>query len=129
VDVSSRFQELHRRPGLINWRPTVGRSCERTFESYEELLASSMDDHLKMKLTEGHFPPRDVEPFNLHRWFVHFILAWRISSFAAFEYIPICRILVVFLLPFCRRCNKQSTRKMREYWNELDISRDRDSLQ
>jgi multisite-specific tRNA:(cytosine-C5)-methyltransferase len=70
VDVSSRFQELRRRPGLTNWRPTVDRSCERTFESYEELMASSMDENLKMKVTEGHFSPRDVEAFNLHRWYV-----------------------------------------------------------
>ena len=69
VDVSSRFQELRRRPGLTNWRPTVDPSCERTFESYEEFMASSVDEHLKTKVTEGHFPPTDVEVYNLHRWY------------------------------------------------------------
>jgi multisite-specific tRNA:(cytosine-C5)-methyltransferase len=37
-------------------------------------MASSMDEHLKSKLTEGHFPPRNVEAFNLHRWYL-FILS------------------------------------------------------
>jgi multisite-specific tRNA:(cytosine-C5)-methyltransferase len=70
VDVSSELGELKRRPGLTSWRPTVDRSCVRTFESFEEFMASSLDDHMKTKLTEGHFPPKDVGPLRLNRWYV-----------------------------------------------------------
>ena len=104
MDVSSRFQELRRRPGLTIWRPTVDRSCERTFESYEELIASSVDERLKAKLTEGHFPPNDVEAFNLQRWYGDSVIEpLPCLIFAACESILIYRTRVHSSLPSCRR--------------------------
>ncbi|CAA7268497.1 unnamed protein product [Cyclocybe aegerita] len=65
VNVSSKLPELKRRPGLTTWQPTTDRTCAKTFESYEEFMASSVDDVVKAKMTEGHWPPKDVEALNL----------------------------------------------------------------
>ncbi|KAF8156676.1 S-adenosyl-L-methionine-dependent methyltransferase [Crassisporium funariophilum] len=67
VDVSSQLPQLRRRPGLTIWRATADRSAATTFESYEELMNSSLDDSLKAKMTEGHWPPKDVDTLNLSR--------------------------------------------------------------
>jgi len=68
VDVSSKLPELKRRPGLADWRPTTDRSGAKTYESYEEFMSSSVDEAVKGKMTEGHWPPRGVERLNLSRW-------------------------------------------------------------
>ncbi|TFK25363.1 cytosine-5--methyltransferase [Coprinopsis marcescibilis] len=68
VDVSDRYPELVRRPGLTDWRPTTDRGCTTTFESYEEFMASSkVDASAKGKLTKGHWPPEEsvVQTLNL----------------------------------------------------------------
>jgi len=70
VDVSSKLPELRRRSGLMDWRPTTDRSGATTYESYEEFMASSVDETIKCKMTEGHWPPRDVERLNLSRWWI-----------------------------------------------------------
>lgn len=71
VDVSDRFPELSRRPGLTDWRPTTDRECNTTFESYEEFMASSkVEEATKAKLNPGHWPPADVEKYNLPYWCV-----------------------------------------------------------
>ncbi|KAF9004637.1 S-adenosyl-L-methionine-dependent methyltransferase [Cyathus striatus] len=67
VDVSSRLSELVRRPGLTSWRPTVDKSVTTTYATYEEFMASSIDGTLKTKLSEGHWPPKNVEDLNLPR--------------------------------------------------------------
>jgi multisite-specific tRNA:(cytosine-C5)-methyltransferase len=40
----------------------------KTYESYQEYQGDDLDANLKMKLTEGHFPPEDVEALNLPFW-------------------------------------------------------------
>jgi len=68
VDVSSKFPELKRRPGLRTWRATGDRTVATTFVSYDEFMASPLDDIVKSKMTEGHWPPKDAEKLNLDRW-------------------------------------------------------------
>ncbi|KAG6879841.1 hypothetical protein C0992_010799 [Termitomyces sp. T32_za158] len=68
VDVSDKLPALKRRPGLTIWRPSVDRTINTNYATYEEYLASQdAKDDLKTKLTEGHWPPTDVERYNLHR--------------------------------------------------------------
>ncbi|KAF9521561.1 S-adenosyl-L-methionine-dependent methyltransferase [Crepidotus variabilis] len=67
VDVSSQHAQLKRRPGLTSWRATGDKTCLRTFESYEEFLASSLDEGVKGKLSAGHWPPTNAQALHLHR--------------------------------------------------------------
>ncbi|KAF8630235.1 hypothetical protein AX15_003037 [Amanita polypyramis BW_CC] len=67
VDVSGKFPDLRRWPGLTSWRPTVDRGCEVTFGTFDDFQNAPLDPPLKAKLSEGHFPPMDVEKMNLHR--------------------------------------------------------------
>ncbi|KAF9561390.1 cytosine-5--methyltransferase [Agrocybe pediades] len=67
VDVSDKLPELIRRPGLHTWRATGDRTVATTFATYEEFMASWLDDIVKSKMTEGHWPPKDAEKLNLDR--------------------------------------------------------------
>ncbi|KDR72476.1 hypothetical protein GALMADRAFT_252559 [Galerina marginata CBS 339.88] len=68
VDVSSKFPELKRRPGLKTWRPTADRiGATPMFATYEEFMSSTLDESLKAKMSEDHWPPKDVESLNLDR--------------------------------------------------------------
>ncbi|GLB39259.1 putative class I-like SAM-binding methyltransferase superfamily, RsmB NOP family protein [Lyophyllum shimeji] len=68
VDVSSKLPSLIRRPGLTSWRPSVDRSVNTSYATYEEFVASeTAKANPNTKLTEGHWPPKDVERFDLHR--------------------------------------------------------------
>ena len=60
--------QLKRQPGLTTWRPTADRSAAVTFSTYEEFMDSSLDDASKAKMSEGHWPPKDIGILNLHRW-------------------------------------------------------------
>ncbi|KAG6917778.1 hypothetical protein DXG01_001183 [Tephrocybe rancida] len=68
VDVSDKLPALKRRPGLTAWRPSVDRTINTNYATYEEFLASrDAKDNPNTKLTEGHWPPADVERYNLPR--------------------------------------------------------------
>ncbi|KAK2459717.1 hypothetical protein APHAL10511_008268 [Amanita phalloides] len=67
VDVSEKYPDLKRRPGLTVWRPTVDRACETTYETFGDFSDTSLDSLLKSKLSEGHWPPKDVDTLNLRR--------------------------------------------------------------
>ncbi|KAF5380127.1 hypothetical protein D9615_006115 [Tricholomella constricta] len=68
VDVSSMLPALKRRPGLSSWRPSVDRSINTAYATYEEFQASQFaNDNPNTKLTEGHWPPKDVERYDLPR--------------------------------------------------------------
>ncbi|KAF8804768.1 S-adenosyl-L-methionine-dependent methyltransferase [Phlegmacium glaucopus] len=67
VDVSAKLPQLKRRPGLTTWRPTADRSAAVTFSTYEEFMSSSLDDASKAKMSEGHWPPKDIGTLNLPR--------------------------------------------------------------
>ncbi|KAF8634819.1 hypothetical protein AX17_004071 [Amanita inopinata Kibby_2008] len=66
VNVSDKLPELKRRPGLTSWRPTVSRNAEVTYQSYIEFVGAPIEPMLKSKLSEGHWPPTNVEQLNLH---------------------------------------------------------------
>ncbi|KAF8067658.1 cytosine-5--methyltransferase [Lyophyllum atratum] len=66
VDVSSKLPALKRRPGLTSWRPSVDRTVNTNYATYEEFLASQdAKDNPNTKLTEGHWPPKDAERYDL----------------------------------------------------------------
>jgi multisite-specific tRNA:(cytosine-C5)-methyltransferase len=71
VDVSDRFPELKRRPGLTTWRPTHDRDIVSTFETYEEhlrTLSSGADlgfGKVESKMTEQHWPPSQEDAVTL----------------------------------------------------------------
>ncbi|PFH50485.1 hypothetical protein AMATHDRAFT_144951 [Amanita thiersii Skay4041] len=67
VDVSEKLPALKRRPGITFWTPTVDPTAKTTYESYEAFLGSSLSPTLKSKLSQGHWPPTNVEQLNLHR--------------------------------------------------------------
>lgn len=69
VDVSDKLPSLIRRPGLTTWRPACERTALRTFESYEECMASDVDENVKAKMSRGQWPPEEgVEALALERW-------------------------------------------------------------
>ena len=117
VDVSSKLPELKRRPGLADWRPTTDRSGATTYESYEEFMSSSVDEAIKGKMTEGHWPPRDVGRLNLSRWWIsHWwsLVALLILIPIAWGYILTFKIPVASSLRSCkgfrRRMLQQTSR-------------------
>lgn len=69
VDVSTRHPELKRRPGLTTWWPSVNRESTTSYETYQDFL-NSPHAQSNTKLTEGHWPPKEFESLNLHRWSV-----------------------------------------------------------
>ena len=81
VDVSLKLPQLMRRPGLTTWRPTADRSAAVTFGTYEEFLSSSLDDALKARMSEGQWPPKNIETLNLPRWYVLYLRNRIPSSF------------------------------------------------
>ena len=68
VDVSAKLPSLERRPGLTTWRPSVDRSVNTSFATYEAFLKHGGANKVNTKLTEGHWPPPDVESYDLPRW-------------------------------------------------------------
>ena len=73
VDVSKSLPELKRRPGLTNWRPTIGKSINTDFESYDDFIKSlpASDPSLaETKMSPGHWPPSNAAQLGLERWYV-----------------------------------------------------------
>ncbi|KAF4563898.1 hypothetical protein EYR36_003142 [Pleurotus pulmonarius] len=66
VDVSSRYPELKRCPGLTSWAPTADKAAEKYFDTYQE-YRDSLSSTDPVKLTEGHWPPSNVADLNLTR--------------------------------------------------------------
>ncbi|KDQ22272.1 hypothetical protein PLEOSDRAFT_1059847 [Pleurotus ostreatus PC15] len=66
VDVSSRYPELRRCPGLTSWTPTADKTAETYFNTYQE-YRDSLSSTDPVKLTKGHWPPSDVADLNLTR--------------------------------------------------------------
>ena len=68
VDVSSRYPELKRCPGLTSWSPTADKAAEKYFDTYQE-YRDSLSSTDPVKLTEGHWPPSNAADLNLTRWY------------------------------------------------------------
>ena len=109
MDVSSKLPQLIRRPGLTTWRPTADRSAAVTFGTYEEFMSSPLDDALKARMSEGHWPPKNTESLNLPRWYVFILPVRKPHIFltnltpTVCGYIHISKIRVDFLLQFWKR--------------------------
>ncbi|KAI6165913.1 S-adenosyl-L-methionine-dependent methyltransferase [Pisolithus thermaeus] len=68
VDVSEQFPQLIRRPGLTTWSPTVDRTINTSFDSYDAYIQSLPEDKRSdVKLTETHWPPGNAETLHLER--------------------------------------------------------------
>ncbi|ESK92221.1 trna (cytosine-5-)-methyltransferase [Moniliophthora roreri MCA 2997] len=67
VDVSSLFPSLQRRSGLKTWRPTADKAVKATYETYSAFVEADPQAAANTKLTEGHWPPENVEELNLER--------------------------------------------------------------
>jgi len=50
VDVSENLPGLIARPGLTAWRPTVDRSAEVTYESFDDFLKASIDPAFEVEV-------------------------------------------------------------------------------
>ncbi|KAI6037626.1 S-adenosyl-L-methionine-dependent methyltransferase [Pisolithus marmoratus] len=68
VDVSEQLPQLIRRPGLTAWSPTVDRTVNTSFDSYNLYIQSFPEDKRSdAKLMETHWPPSNTETLHLER--------------------------------------------------------------
>jgi multisite-specific tRNA:(cytosine-C5)-methyltransferase len=73
VDVSTQLPELIRRPGLTSWRPTNAKAATKTYQTFEQYIATLSDTQKsESKMTEGHWPPPNVQQLHLEHWSVIF---------------------------------------------------------
>lgn len=76
IDVSNHLPGLIHRPGLTTWRPTVDRSINADFASYDDYIQSlSESKRADSKMLSSHWPPslEDAERLNLTRWYVSYV--------------------------------------------------------
>ncbi|KAG1859569.1 S-adenosyl-L-methionine-dependent methyltransferase [Suillus subalutaceus] len=67
IDVSAQLPELVRRPGISSWAPTVNRTINTTFktwDAYNETLTE--EQRADSKMSETHWPPINAESLQLH---------------------------------------------------------------
>ncbi|KAK0480938.1 S-adenosyl-L-methionine-dependent methyltransferase [Armillaria novae-zelandiae] len=57
--------DLKRQPGLTSWRPTSDREAKTIYDTYDAFLTAESGS--ETKLTQGHWPPQDVDELNLPR--------------------------------------------------------------
>ena len=70
VDVSDKFSSLQRRPGLKAWIPSVDRTASTFFETWEDLMTSSLDDPTKARFLKSQWAPENIEDLHIDRWYV-----------------------------------------------------------
>jgi multisite-specific tRNA:(cytosine-C5)-methyltransferase len=76
VDVSDKFPSLQRRPGLKTWIPSVDRTATTFFETWEDLMTSSLDDPTKARFLRSQWAPENIEDLHIERWYVVVISSW-----------------------------------------------------
>ncbi|KAJ2912919.1 hypothetical protein MD484_g7500, partial [Candolleomyces efflorescens] len=67
VDVSDKFPSLQRRPGLKTWIPSVDRTASTFFETWEDLMTSSLDDPTKARFLKSQWAPENIEDLHIDR--------------------------------------------------------------
>ncbi|KIJ61456.1 hypothetical protein HYDPIDRAFT_96562 [Hydnomerulius pinastri MD-312] len=68
VDVSSQLPELIRRPGITTWIPTVDRSINTSYASWNAFIETLPEDkRAESKIFETHWPPGNSGSLNLER--------------------------------------------------------------
>ena len=72
VDISERFPELKRRPGLTTWKATNDRSLETIYESFQAFKDAKPDWQKTSKMMESHWPPANAEELGLQHWYAAF---------------------------------------------------------
>ncbi|EGO03524.1 hypothetical protein SERLA73DRAFT_101720 [Serpula lacrymans var. lacrymans S7.3] len=68
LDVSMQLPQLIRRPGITTWRPTVDRSINTVFDTYED-YTQTLDETQRedSKMLSSHWPPSNTKELNLTR--------------------------------------------------------------
>ena len=69
--MSGHLPGLVHRPGIKTWRPTVDRSINADFATYEEYMQSLPEEkRAESKMLPTHWPPsiEEAERLNLTRW-------------------------------------------------------------
>ncbi|KAG2029107.1 hypothetical protein BDR03DRAFT_1018892 [Suillus americanus] len=67
IDVSAQLPELIRRPGISSWAPTVNRTINTTFktwDAYNDTLTE--EQRADSKMSETHWPPINAKSLQLH---------------------------------------------------------------
>ncbi|KIK97617.1 hypothetical protein PAXRUDRAFT_824777 [Paxillus rubicundulus Ve08.2h10] len=68
VDVSSQLPELIRRPGITTWTPTVHRSIDTSYTSWNTFIETIPEEkRAESKMFETHWPPSNSDSLNLER--------------------------------------------------------------
>lgn len=64
---------LQPRSGLKTWIPSVDRTATTFFETWEDLMTSSLDDPTKARFLKSQWAPENIEDLHIERWYVIFI--------------------------------------------------------
>lgn len=67
VDVSNTLPSLKRMPGLNKWIMSVDRTATQFFETYEELMASSVDQNTKNRFAKTQWAPENINDLHIER--------------------------------------------------------------
>lgn len=67
VDVSNTLPALKRMPGLNKWIMSVDRTATQFFETYEELMASSVDQNTKNRFAKTQWAPENINDLHIER--------------------------------------------------------------
>ncbi|RXW16069.1 hypothetical protein EST38_g9789 [Candolleomyces aberdarensis] len=67
VDVSDKFPSLQRRPGLKTWNTSTDRTAKTFFETWEDLMTSSLDDPTKARFSKTQWAPENIEELHIER--------------------------------------------------------------
>ncbi|KAJ3545226.1 hypothetical protein NMY22_g2524 [Coprinellus aureogranulatus] len=67
VDVTDTLPALKRMPGLNKWIMSVDRTATQFFETYEELMASSLDQNTKNRFSKTQWAPENISELNIER--------------------------------------------------------------
>ncbi|KAJ2926378.1 hypothetical protein H1R20_g10705, partial [Candolleomyces eurysporus] len=67
VDVSDKFPSLQRRPGLKTWITSTDRTAKTFFETWEDLMTSSLDDSTKARFSKTQWAPENIEELHIER--------------------------------------------------------------
>lgn len=69
METSSLLPQLERRPGVKTWAPVSDKELTFVGTSWEEFYASLSETQKKeTKMSEGQFPPKNVDDLHLERW-------------------------------------------------------------
>lgn len=74
VDMSNHLPGLVFRPGIKTWTPSVDRSVDLSFQTFQDYIQSLPENkRADSKLVESHWPPtpEEAEELRLNLWSVY----------------------------------------------------------